>query len=213
MFSHASGSAGIPGEMSPFSVLLCQDARVVCHHITGDLVSPQQHCPLGASSVCVISLLTRKGTESHLSCAFPAFHSRIKSLYQKLSSLLVRRPTGGVRHRLTRNILADKPRVTKFPIDWDPPADEVPTAGAEQAGTRIPCEALHSKFVPRMNLQASHGVAVVRMRLMFWSHLSILRALGEFMDWKRIGAHIPLGISGGRAQRKPARCLRSAALT
>ena len=34
--------------------------------------------------------------------------------------------------RLIRNILADKPRVTKFPIDWDPPADEVPTSGAEQ---------------------------------------------------------------------------------
>ena len=25
-------------------------------------------------------------------------------------------------HRLARNILADKPRVTKFPIDFDPPA-------------------------------------------------------------------------------------------
>ena len=45
-----------------------------------------------------------------------------------------------MRHRLTRNILADKPRVTKFPIDWDPPEDEVPTAGAEQAGTRMACE-------------------------------------------------------------------------
>lgn len=32
--------------------------------------------------------------------------------------------------RLVRNILADKPRVTKFPVEFDPPpADMVPLAG------------------------------------------------------------------------------------
>mmetsp|Transcript_5036 Transcript_5036/g.14476 ORF Transcript_5036/g.14476 Transcript_5036/m.14476 type:complete len:238 (-) Transcript_5036:620-1333(-) len=33
--------------------------------------------------------------------------------------------------KLIRNILADKPRVTKFPIDWDPPVDDVPSSGTE----------------------------------------------------------------------------------
>ena len=34
------------------------------------------------------------------------------------------------RYRLVRNILADKPRVTKFPVEFDaPPADMVPLAG------------------------------------------------------------------------------------
>ncbi len=35
--------------------------------------------------------------------------------------------------RLVRNILADKPRVTKFPIEFDAPTDSIPVAGDASA--------------------------------------------------------------------------------
>lgn len=40
-----------------------------------------------------------------------------------------------------RNILADQPRVTKFPVEWDPPADGIPSSGIQQvfAILRIIC--------------------------------------------------------------------------
>lgn len=37
--------------------------------------------------------------------------------------------------KLMRNILADQPRVTKFPVDWDPPADGIPFPDSDQMGT------------------------------------------------------------------------------
>ena len=35
-------------------------------------------------------------------------------------------------YRLWRNILADKPRVTKFPIEWDQVKEEADTMGGDQ---------------------------------------------------------------------------------
>lgn len=56
--------------------------------------------------------------------------------------------------RLVRNILADKPRVTKFPVEFDPPpADMVPLAGVtgevaeEDAGIDVYQNGAHTCWI------------------------------------------------------------------
>lgn len=39
-------------------------------------------------------------------------------------------------YRLTRSILADKPRVTKFPIEWDS-TQPAPEGGAQEGGAEM----------------------------------------------------------------------------
>lgn len=63
--------------------------------------------------------------------------------------------------RLVRSILCDKPRVTRFPIEWDP-SEQIPTVGGDPSGQQ-PQEAEVAAKLAQHQQQLGQGMQALAL--------------------------------------------------